>query len=261
MIVLISLLVLTSEVNLHHLHDAEITRSLKFLGDVEYNPVQGSFSQGNIALFGETAGRQCACKPLFSICWSVVQEISFWKTIDLDFILVEGDKLYKSLNFQGYLNIDQLPRQVQILRYTVNLEILEENFHDDIAIYGESFLTVFNISSVNNGSGCILFLCSYAVAMFKHVHGTGNVSYFLFDSCCRNSRGITDGEIGFSILMKFESLFQIETYIEEVYQISGRMYPPYFQIQFNSVILSVDELVITQSCQKDNFRQIKRQKR
>ena len=270
MIVLISLLVLTSEVNLHHLHDAEITRSLKLSGDVELNPgpfeivrtVQGSFNQGNVALFGEIAGRQCACNALFSFCWSVVREISFWKTIDLDFILFEGDKLYKSLNFQSYLNVYQLLRQMQIFRHTVNLEILEENLHDGIAVFGDSFLTdVFNISNANNSSGCILFLCSYAVAMFKHVNGAGNVSYFLFDSHFSNSRGITDGEIGFSILMKFESLFQIETYIEEVYQISGRMYPPYFQIQFNSVILSVDELVITQSCQKDNFRQIKRQQR
>ena len=37
-IVLISLLVLTSEVNLHHLHDTEIIRSLKLSGDVELNP-------------------------------------------------------------------------------------------------------------------------------------------------------------------------------------------------------------------------------
>ena len=61
--------------------------------------------------------------------------------------------------------------------------------------------------------------------------------------------------------MKSESLFQIERYIEEAYQISGRMYPSYFQIQFISVILSVDELVIIQSCQKSNFRLIKRQQR
>ena len=60
MIIVISLLVLTSEVNLHHLHYVEITRSLKLSGDVELNPgpfeivrtVQGSFSQGNVALFG-----------------------------------------------------------------------------------------------------------------------------------------------------------------------------------------------------------------
>ena len=59
--------------------------------------------------------------------------------------------------------------------------------------------------------------------MFKHVNGAGNVSYFLFDSQCRNRRGITVGKMGFSILMKFASLFQIERYIVEAYQIFGRM--------------------------------------
>ena len=71
--------------------------------------------------------------------------------------------------------------------------------------------------------------------MFRHVNGTGNdVSYFLFDSHCRDSCGIIDGERRFSILIKFESLFQIESYIEEAYLIPSRMYPPYFQIQFIS---------------------------
>ena len=42
------------------------------------------------------------------------------------------------------------------------------------------------------------------------------------------------GKIRFSILIKFESLFQIESYIEEAYQIPDRMYPPYFHIQFIS---------------------------
>ena len=126
------------------------------------------------------------------------------------------------MNFQGYLNVDQLPRKVLTFRHTVNLEILKENLHDGIAVFGDSFLTdVFNIFNANNSPGCILFLCSYAEAMFKHVNGAGNVSYFLFDSHFSNSRGITDGEIGFSILMKFESLFQIERYIEEAYQISA----------------------------------------
>ena len=61
MINLIRLLVLTSEVNLHYLHHAEITRSLKLSGDVELNPgpyeivrtVQGSFNHGTVALFGK----------------------------------------------------------------------------------------------------------------------------------------------------------------------------------------------------------------
>ena len=70
---------------------------------------------------------------------------------DLDYILVEGDKLYKLLGFQGYLNVEELPRQVKIFERTVNLEILEENLHDSVAVYGESFLTdIFNNSNVSN---------------------------------------------------------------------------------------------------------------
>ena len=72
------------------------------------------------------------------------------------------------MNFQGYLNVDQLPRQVEIYRHTLNLEILEENLHDGIAVFGDSFLTdLFDIFNANNRSGCILFLCSYAVAMLS----------------------------------------------------------------------------------------------
>ena len=105
----------------------------------------------------------------FSICWSVVRDTCFWKSVDLDYILVKGDKLYKLLGFQDYLNEEELPRQVKIFERTVNLEILEENPHDSVAVYRDSFLTdLFNISNVNNSSGCILFLCSFAIVLFKH---------------------------------------------------------------------------------------------
>ena len=140
MTALVSLLVaVTAELNLRHLN-VKVTRSLKLSGDVELNPgpyevirsVQGSFNQGNVALFGKIAGRKCACNALFSFCWSVVRDICHWKPVDLDYILVEGDKLYKSLKCCDYLNIDHLPRQVKIFERTVNLDILEENLHETL---------------------------------------------------------------------------------------------------------------------------------
>ena len=112
--------------------------------------------------------------------------------------------------------MEELPRQVKILERTINLEILEENLHDSVAVYGDCFLTnVFNTSNVNNSSRCLLFLCSYAVALFKYVNAVGNSTYF--HSHCRSSRGLTDGEPGFSVLINFDSLFEIEKYIEEAY--------------------------------------------
>ena len=162
---------LLAELDVQQLVVISISTSLKRSGYVESNlgpyeiirSVQGSFNQVNIALFGETVGRLCVCNALFSICWSVVCDVCFWKSVDLDYILVKGDKLYKLLGFQGYLNAEELPRQVKIYERTVNLEILKENLHDSVAAYDRNyFLTdVFNNSNVNNSSGCILFLCSY----------------------------------------------------------------------------------------------------
>ena len=61
--------------------------------------------------------------------------------------------------------------------------------------------------------------------------------------------------------MNFNSLFQIERYIEEAYQLSGRVYPPYLQVQFISVIVDTDDLAIIQSSQINYFRRMKRQQK
>ena len=74
MTVVVSLLVmLLAVLDEQQLVVNSILTSLKLSGDVEPNPgpyeiirsVQGSFNQGSIALFGATAGRQCACNALF----------------------------------------------------------------------------------------------------------------------------------------------------------------------------------------------------
>ena len=59
-------------------------------------PVQGNFNEGNVALFGDAAGRQCARNALFLVCWLVVRKVSIWKSYDLGNILIEGDKMILS---------------------------------------------------------------------------------------------------------------------------------------------------------------------
>ena len=65
----------------------DVLKLLKQLvdGDVESNPgpttydllkvVQGSFHQGD-PKFGQTAGIQCACNSLFSLCWSSIKRVT-----------------------------------------------------------------------------------------------------------------------------------------------------------------------------------------
>ena len=113
---------------------------LKVAGDIETNPgpyeilrsVQGSFNQGSVAMFGETAGRQCACNALFVVCWSLVRKISYWTTRDLDYILIQGDNLYKSLNKESFLSVDDLPREIHVFQYIVSIEMKAENLYDGV---------------------------------------------------------------------------------------------------------------------------------
>ena len=180
----------------------------------------------------------------------------------MDYILVEADKFYKSLKCCDYLKCGSVaPTSKNICMYC-KFRYITENLHNSIAIYRDSFLTdVFIVSNVNTSSGSILFLCSYGVALFRYVNGRCNITYFLFDSHCTNSRGITDGGPVFLVLLKFQSLFQIERYIEETFQVFGRLYPPYFQIQFISVNVNVDDLAIIQSSQIIYFRKMRRQQK
>ena len=96
---------------------------------------------------------------------------------------------------------------IRLLVLTSHVDLLHLN--DSLAVYGDSFLTnVFYISNANSSSGCILFLCGYAVATLEHVNETGNVTYFLFDLHCRNGRGITVEEIAFSVLLSLKISFK-----------------------------------------------------
>ena len=102
-----------------------VLKLLKLLvdGDVESNPgpttynllkvVQGSFHQGD-PKFGQTAGIQCACNSLFSLCWSSIKRVTVWTTYDLDYVLESGDQLYKSLKINNMLSVDDLPRNVKV---------------------------------------------------------------------------------------------------------------------------------------------------
>ena len=57
--------------------------------------VQGSFNQGN-AMFGETAGIQCASMALFALSYSTLKQVNRWDQFDLNIILINDDALYRS---------------------------------------------------------------------------------------------------------------------------------------------------------------------
>ena len=141
---------------------------LKIDGDVELNPgpydviksVQGSFNQGNVSTFGETAGHQWACNAMFKICWSLIRKISCWTHRDLDHILNERDNLYKSLNKDSFLSVDDLPRGIYILVYC---QFKKETLHEEVAFLREPFLR--NIFALSHNSTDVFYL--YAIMLLQ----------------------------------------------------------------------------------------------
>ena len=113
--------------------------------------------------------------------------------------------------------------------------ILKENLHRSIAVYGGSFLTdVFTLSNVNTSSGCIMFTCSYAVALFRYVNGRGNVTYFLFDLQCRIVVELQMGNQVFQFLSSFKACFKLGGISRK--HIRFLVYPPCFQIQYQMIL-------------------------
>lgn len=74
--------------------------------DVETNPgptfttatVKGSCHQAN-PKFGPTAGSQCVCSSLASLCLSNIKQLRFWTTLHIDIILDYGNEAYFGLGF------------------------------------------------------------------------------------------------------------------------------------------------------------------
>ena len=153
-------------------------------GDIESNPgppftisktVQGSFHQGDVK-FGDTAGKQCACITLFSIAWSKIRRVGLWTSGDLDHIVTQGDKLYKHLETDNLLTVDDLPHLVN-LEYN-DLSIVTKLQYEE----GEMTFDARNVfSSYSESDGFLLFIDNYTVAVLWN-----KAHVFLFDSHSRD---------------------------------------------------------------------------
>ena len=51
-------------------------------------------SQGNVALFGENAGKQCVAMSLTAIIYHHIQDMNLWTSSTLNNILTIGNNLY-----------------------------------------------------------------------------------------------------------------------------------------------------------------------
>ena len=113
--------------------------------------------------YGTTAGIQCSCMSLMSICWSIVKTIARWDSDDLDRILQNGDCLFKSLSIYRLLGVEDLPAEVSNCGHVFRIELLE-NKAREITLYTYLMSLTETVSSSDLiGNGALLFVSGYVL--------------------------------------------------------------------------------------------------
>ena len=171
--------------------------------------VQASHHQGN-SKFGESAGMQCTSNADFAIIFSAIKSIDIWKTFDLDYILEQGDSIFKQVGVYHPLAVDELPHDISIegthvsakmLAHESNLFVEKKNLFENYRRY----------DSTGKGNGAIFTCAGFSVAVLWSQHYV-----YVFDSHSRNSSGFHDSN-GKAILLKFSSINLLNNYFKPFY--------------------------------------------
>ena len=100
--------------------------------------------------------------------------------VSLDYILTEGDILYKSLGTMDLLLADELPRSVVMSDYNIAIDYLELETEIANLRTGEPFLRRI-ISIIAYGETMLLFMGGFTTAIMKQ-----HDYFYLFDSHSRD---------------------------------------------------------------------------
>ena len=123
-------------------YNAYIPLLIRQANDVEENPgptifdvidptrtICADYSQGNEALFGENAGKQCVAMSLTAIIYHHIEDINLWTSSILNNILTIGNNLYTSIRCSvqtnDYLLLTDVPCIVSIYNNVYTLEYSE----------------------------------------------------------------------------------------------------------------------------------------
>ena len=201
-------------------------------GDVESNPgpadksVIGTFNQADTK-FGVTAGVQCMCNALFSLCWANIKKVSIWKTFDLDNVLNRGDQLYKTFNITEFLSIPDLPNEFVIEEHTFQVNLI----YNETGLLSQNsigFISKSYNSLQDTGTGLIFLINGFTFSVIWSKSG-----FYVFDSHSRDSEGFQTPN-GTSVLLQFRTLSRVEKYILDAY-LQGKSKHLQYEIQYINI--------------------------
>ena len=184
--------------------------------------VSADYSQGNEALFGENAGKQCVAMSLTAIFYHQIEHIINWTSSTLNNILTIGNNLYISIRYSvqanNYLLLTDVPpcivslySKVYTLQYsellTGSLFMMSNN--GPYMTLQNSPIEIFSSSRLNYNNCCLLTAGISAVAVFK----CSEQSFKIFDSHAKDFYGMAHS-FGKCTLLSIEGLENLASYFQ-----------------------------------------------
>ena len=181
---------------------------------VPVNTIAATFHQGNDK-FGHTKGIQCSCISLFCVSFSAFENIARWNCHDLEYILEQGDVLYKSTGRTEFLSCPDLPREITIETNLVQLDLPQNGNYFGFLHHGSNCLSelIHNLTQDHDHTGILFFCEGYT---FSIVTSTSSRYVYIIDSHSRNKNGEPCSD-GTAVILKFNDLVAVSSFIKHIY--------------------------------------------
>ena len=194
--------------------------------------VQGDFHQADNK-FGDTGGSQCGINSLVAICFSTIKKISSWNNLHLNFVLENGDSIYKNEGYVGYITFQEMPEvlHLQDTQFTM-IKLLQSEYETtkELEVIDNDNTEVFwNKTFYDNlvASDGVIIVMNGLMFMIK----IENKFVYLFDSHRRDGKGIPSNE-GKSVVLKFKNISEIKNYLKHIHLTLHDVTKLWFQLQF-----------------------------
>ena len=172
--------------------------------------IHASHHQGHVK-YGRSAGMQCTSNAYLAIIFSTTKNINTWKPIDLNYILEQGDKVFKDVGVNQALGVDELPLHISIedVHIPTKMLVCESN----LFVERNDFFAYFrNYTESERGNAANFACAGFSIAIIWW-----NNSLFVFDSHSRNADGYHDSN-GKAILLEFHLVSSLNSYIKSFFE-------------------------------------------
>ena len=145
------------------------------------------------------------------IIFSKIKNINTWKVFDLDYILEQEDGVFKDVDMNQVLAVDEHPLNINIEDVHISTKMLVSE--SNLFVERNDFFANFrNYTEIERGNRAIFTCSSFSIAIIQW-----NNSLFVFDSHSRNADGYHDSN-GRAIRLEFRLVTSLNSHIKSFFE-------------------------------------------